>query len=391
MKWLVFSLLFSLSSTVFAAPMLSLPTQQKESDENLHKVYNYALAPMSHANWVYLGFAPRASDPSRVNIHISKAGFTLRLTMEMTEQEVAYYPQALINRAQKVSDILNRNNLSLAQPQLAQQRYFNTIAKIQQRPEATYKNGLAWLKTFYPNNVFEVKDGGAIKVVAHFVYPITTSRYASNKPYDGVYTTGYLDERRTDHTDLETGVSDHIFGGFPAFWFNGHIGIHGPIRYSNAGDRRRSGQPVTELWRENEIGNFNYDRQQEIQPKYRWDLIRTKGSQGCIRSEPMEIRHLLPASIHQLKSVQIHVMSTWDQVTLPGTKAPALVNVDYYIRDHYAPAMSQQQWLQQEAPQMLGQLNQMKTFPYLDTAVFEFFNSSRGPDGRSMIQLNQAE
>lgn len=391
MKWMVFSLLFLLSTTLFAAPMQSLPQLQKDPDENLQQVYNYVIAPMSHANWVYLGFAPRAVDPSRTNIYISKAGYTLRVTLEMTEQEVAAYPQSLISRAQRISDTLSRNNLSLAQPQLAQQRYFDTITKVQQKSEATYKNGLTWLKTFYPRNVFEVKNGGAIKVVAHFVYPITTSRFASQKPYDGTYTTNYLEERRTHHTDLETGVSDHIFGGFPAFWFNGHIGIHGPIRYSNKGDRDRSGRPVQQLWAENEIGNFGYNKMDGLNPNYRWDLIRTKGSQGCIRSEPMEIRQLLPASPHQAKGVQIYVMSTWDQVTLPGSAAPVFVNVDYYIRDHYAPALSQEQWLQQEAPHMLAQQKQMMNFPYLDVSVYEFFNSSRGPDTGSMTLLNQAE
>ncbi len=388
MKWLVFSLLFSLSSTVFAAPMLPLLTP-KESDDNFHQAYSYAIAPMNRANWIYLGFAPRATDPARVSIHLSKVGFTMRITLEMTEQEVASYPQNLVRRAQRVNEIMQQRALTLTQPSLGD-RYFAQIAQVQQRSQVDYKNGLAWLKKFFPNNIFEVSNQGSIRVVAHFVSPITTLRYGPHKPADGVYTTYSLEERKDFHRDLDTGKTDFIFGGFPALWFNGQIGIHGPIRFSNTGERDRSGRPIEQLWAENEIGNFAYNKAEGITPKYRWDLVRTRDSAGCIRAESMEIRHILPAYEASLKQVPIYVSSQWDQVTLPG-KAPAYVNVNYYIISPYLPPLTQEQWLQKEAPSMLSLQNQMLTFPYLDPATVEFYNSTGAADYQSMLQLNQAE
>lgn len=392
MKWIGLFLLVFVTSAAHSLPLHSLNLPKEDSSENLHKAYVYGPSEMNRANWIYLGYLPRATDPSRISINLSKMGHTMRITLEMTEQEVAAYPQYLVQKAQRYSSIMQQRALALAQPTLGQ-NYFNQIAQVQQRSQYNYKNGLAWLKKFFPQNIFEVSGQGAIKVIAHFVFPITTLSYGPHLPADGTYYTNYLDERRDNHTDLITGKKDFIFGGFPAFWFTGQIGIHGPIRFSKASEVNPStGQTMPNFWRDNEFGNFGYDKMADLNnPKYRWDLVRTKNSQGCIRAESMTVRHLLPANTHQAKSVPIHVQTQFDQIVVPGQSTAKYVNVAYYVVHPYQKPLTQDQWLQREAPNMLSQKSNLMTFPYLDPASVEFYNASGTADPNGMAQLNQAE
>lgn len=398
----VIALLLSnlLTGPASALPIMSLPEVSSEMDDSIHKASIYAVAPMDRANWIYVGYAPRMLDPKRVSMTISKASYTVRVTLEMTEQEVAEYPKYLIARAEKLAAISSGRELRVIQPTLWN-RYQNQINQVRSSSNSTYANGLNWLKTFFPKNVFElaaVKANGA-KVIAHFVYPVTMVRQGGGTAPDGTYYTFSFEERKTlhrnSHTDRETGEThytyDHIFGGFPALWFypsqNG-IGIHGPIRYSEKHEKARDGQTIPNYWLKSDAADFGYDRMTDIVPSYRWDLVRKKDSAGCVRSESMEIRHLLPSQHSEIARVPIHMTSKWDQVEVNGKLTP--INVDYYVMDPYSPQISKEQWLQQMAPQMLNQVDSLLSFPYLDPQTIEFVNKGGSADAHSMSLLNQA-
>lgn len=367
-------------STAHAAYLSELP--KVESAAKFEKASSYAIAPMRQANWVYLGFAPRMMDPSRVAIYLSKAGYTLRVTMEMNASEVAQYPQYLINRADVLNSTFQTRGLQVTQPSLWN-RYFDQIQKIRKDKIGDFKTGLKWLKTFFPKNLASVSDQG---VTIHFVYPITTFRGGPVLPPDGTYNPFDMEERKDYHND--EGKIDYVFGGFPAIWFyrtrNG-VGIHGPIRYSESHDNA-GGLPMPNFWRNNERGGFGYDPQIDIQAKYRWDLVRGKDSSGCVRTESMEIRHMLPPSLSDVQRVSVTAMSTWDQIVVGGQTK--FVNVEYYVVDPYQPPLSREEWLKREAPDMLGQ--NFIDMPYLDPSSVEFFNASGSADLNSMTILNRA-
>ena len=398
---LVLSTLFT--GPVSALPIMSLPELSSDQieDGSLHKTSIYAVAPMSNANWIYLGYAPRMLDPKRVSLTISKASYTVRVTLEMTEQEVANYPKYLVDRAEKLSAIVNQRDLNILQPTLWN-HYQNQINQVRSSSNGTYPNGLKWLKAMFPKNVFELSSPKAngVKVIAHFVYPVTMVRQGGGTAPDNTYYTFSFEERKTLHkagtyVDPQTGEErtqwDHIFGGFPALWFypsqNG-IGIHGPIRYSQKNEKARDGQSILNYWSKNDAGNFDYNRMVDLSPNYRWDLVRKKDSAGCVRSESMEIRHLLPSRHADIALVPIHMTSKWDQVEINGKLSP--INVEYYVMDPYSPQLTKDQWLQQMAPEMLSRSGELLGFPYLDPHTIEFKNKSGSADAHSMSLLNQA-
>lgn len=388
-----FSILLSTILTVaHAGPMLSLPSLKEDpvdASELLHKTSSYAIAPMNRVNWVYLGYAPRMQDPSRVSVHISRPGFTIRVTMEMTADDVANYPRYLMDRADDISSIFAQNNLRLTQPALMN-RFNAQINEVRKHANNTYAYGLYWLKAFFPNNVFELKTTKAngAKVVVHFVYPATMHAAGGMTAPEGTYYTYSFEERKDYHSDGV--VQDYIFGGFPAIWFYGSrlgIGIHGPIRFSNKGEMK-TGQKQEDFWVMSEPKNFGYNKQEGINANYRWDLVRKQNSGGCIRAESMEIRHLLPSAVSQIQRVPITMSYKWDQIEVDGRML--YVNVDYYTMDPYQMPLSRDQWFQQVAPQMIANQNSMIHFPYLDSASFEFMNSQGSADLPSMTLLNQA-
>lgn len=399
---LLLSNLLTLSAS--ALPLLGhLPIKNESPDQDplFHKSSIYSIAPMNVANWVYLGYAPRMMDPTRVSITVARASYTIRVTLEMTEQEVADYPKYLIDRAEKIDSILTNRNLRIAQPSLLN-RYQQKIAKVRASHNGTYASGLAYLKEFFPQNIFELKEtkSNGVKVIAHFVYPATMVRPGGETAPERVHYVYSFEERKTLHkagtyTNPETGEVttrwDHIFGGFPALWFfaseNG-IGIHGPIRYSEKHERSRAGEPIPQFWQKNDSVLSDYDRLADITPNRRWDLVRKQDSAGCVRSESMEIRHLLPAKLNDIKRVPIRMTYKWDEVEIDGVKMP--INVDYYVMDPYLPQLTKQQWLQQMAPQMLSQVDKMLNFPYLDPQSIEFFNKNGWADNDSMTLLNEA-
>lgn len=382
-----------------AGPMMKLevPGLQNEDQDLLHKANSYAIAPMNRANWVYLGYVPRMMDPSRVSITISKPSYTARVTLEMTEQEVAAYPQYLINRADQLEAIFGQRSLSVTQPTLFA-HYQQQINKVRSLPSGDYASGLKWLRAFFPKNIFELKSakGNGAKVIAHFVYPVTMVREGGGTAPDGTYYSFDVEERKDYHRFTYTNSNgeqatgtDYIFGGFPALWFypsqNG-IGLHGPIRYSNKGEKARDGQRIEDHWASNEPSIYN--KQVDITPNYRWDLVRKKDSAGCVRSESLEIRHLLPANLSDVKRVPITMTSRWDQIEVDSKVM--FVNVEYYMMDPYLKQLSRDQWFQSMAPQMLVNMNQIWHFPYLDAHSVEFVNRNGSADAHSMGLLNKA-
>lgn len=367
-----------------------------------------------NVNWVYVGMVPRMQDPKRISITVSKVGYTARVTLEMTAQEVADYPQYLIKRADEMKRIFENKRLTVSQPTLLA-RFHKQVDELRNSSDNSYERGLALLKKNFPKNIFELsstKANGA-KVIAHFVYPVTLQKTipGQDTARDGIYRLGghsQMIERMVYHTvtkevyDQNSGETkkqsstDYVFGGFPAFWFyqtpNG-IGLHGPIRFSETFETK-DGIPMLDYWKQTElIKDYNKLADIETTVKTRWDLVRKRDSSGCIRSESLEIRHLLPSNQATVGNVLITLTSNWDQVEVNGKLTP--INVDYYMLEPYPfpgqrSLTTKTEWFQQVAPQMLNQMNQVLDFPYLDPAGIELFNPQRSADPYSMALLNQA-
>ena len=386
-------------------------------DDLLHQVYVYQEQPMMTANWLYIGYAPRMNDPARVKVVISKQGFTMRVNMLMTEQEVAQYPKYLLDRSRSIDSTLANYGVSYDSQsstyrhvQSPSSKYYLEIPQLHRLNnykvnvervagdlnDETFNSGLALLELFFPQNVKVVQRSGQRMVEANFVYPITITKFGLVRPLNKVfpqaktYYTFSLDERRSEHNEytkvngrtVRTGrVADDLFDGFPAFWIDPGgrgTGVHGPIRYSEPTDNQ--GQ-MPNFWRDN-----NYlDQHQGIDPtrglnvRYRFEVIRTANSAACFRSEPMELRALLPSSLDAIKQVPFVVIDQFDKVD--GYN----VDVDYYTDNHYRKAnryawykkhyltYRERQMSENDQVAILeDRLTRTKIFPYLDPASLEF-------------------
>jgi hypothetical protein len=399
----------------------------------INPAYIYAEQARANVNWLYIGMVPRTQDSSRVKVIISKAGLTMRITQNLSIDEIADYPNYLIRRYRQVAQTIATEGLTFSQEYrfrdyeaqilIIEHELQSVAADLQSR----YTYGFNLLKRHYPQNVFEIVQNGSVAYVqTHFVYPITIHKSVT-WPRPGSYRPYIVEERRSYYSKAK-GL--HVFGGFPAFWLDpagAGTGVHGPIRFSDAGDGRRDGGEgrMRQFWTENNFLNEVVDPVTSLKPTYRWDLVRTNQSHGCFRAEPLEPRHLLPSNPHSIlddnkvkrnlgtgpgrntteidyDSVEFIVQAEYDTLTVEGYFQNAIVNVDYYVLDPYQKA-DKDGWLRQymltgaerkgkdwRTTLQTKMQSEIVTFPYLDPAALEFYTPSRGASSRVMGILNRA-
>lgn len=383
----------------------------------VHKVYTLQEQDMRVVNWMYVGEAPRINDPNRIKIILSKQGFTMRVNFWMTPEEVIDYPEYLYRKAQRMKEIIRhanegREGHTLEIPQMHRVEEFFHLAETVRPLGTSFNNSYDILRSFFPHNVRKIpcpNDRRKLCVEGNFVYPITTHRDAMVTLKNGfritrpmtqaiptaeTYYTEWVDERRSAHFEYydegplkghRTGeIADHLFNGFPAFWFktargSKGQGIHGPIRYSSVYD----GGIVRNDYLNDPSG------WQNINPTIRAELIRTANSEGCIRSEPMELRHLLPSDPKLVTQVPIHIINEIDMFDedLDGI-GDYYIDVNYYVENHYRKQNKRDWYLKHfityeerqyskhsgvSVEQILDQkLQRTRVFPYLHPRAVEF-------------------
>jgi hypothetical protein len=398
-----FNLLSSgLSSTEMASqrPVSdgALQGLSQESKIARFEAYTYQEQPMETVNWLYIGFAPRMNDPRRVRVILSKSGLTARVVMTLNDRELADYPGFLVRRARgiesQIAAVNRRGSVRLQIPQSRRfQQYLQQISDIERAGYQTADQGYELLSRFFPANVRRFRnDQGEWRTEAHFVYPITIHREALSMPISQaipsakVYNPFAVEERRSAHYDYDdqdgdgrvsrTQIRDHLFGGFPAFWLDPggkSVGLHGPIRFSSVDEP--AGLSQVRFIRDPLL-------LEQIQPRIRFDVVRTANSAGCFRAEPMEIRHLLPSRQELVRQVAFEVIDDFDRI------GQRIVDVDYYVENHYRE-QSRSRWYRRHLltfeekqrakvePEAVAEvLNQrirsLMVFPYLAPNVIEF-------------------
>ncbi|MEO0334967.1 MAG: hypothetical protein AAF202_01140 [Pseudomonadota bacterium] len=379
--------------------------------------YVYQVQRMSRVNWLYIGFAPRQEDPSKIRVVFSKRAKTMRVEMYLTRADLAEYPGYLVKRARRVQRLIDENSsddgrgIEFYQPWRLQNFYATTV-EISQRygiePDynnITFEQGYEILKERFPTNVFKTqgyRDDNSpddIAAVAHFVYPISTYKFGISWPPDKTYmikdvygpesVQWTVEERRSYHRirndEGEVVRTDHIFSGWPAFWIDGSgagTGVHGPIRYAKLNELGNSKQRapygnspsnMLKFWRENEFRRDPVNMTNGIEEiSYRWDVVRTSNSLGCFRAETLELRHLLPAD-----PMAIFNDVTWDVQTDVDTiqlgNDTKYVDVNYYMVNPFAFPLERERWVSREIDIDTQEfLDNAYLFEYLDPATLEF-------------------
>lgn len=394
----LFALICSSVSFGFVKMVPNMIQPNVENQQNkVHKAYVYQSQQMKYVHWMYIGFAPRMQDPKRVRVVFSKTGYTMRVSLQMTKEEVSNYARDLVNKNTEMNKIIAEQNHNVYQ--WWRMEIFNDeVIRIWQHYDtssnyshAKYLQGLELLKEKFPTNIFEMPNSASlgrndIGLVAHFVYPITIHKLGKNFPNNGVFTideifnynfdnasdskqksilSSRVQDRRTDYgirvacdkngdgvigaNERCRKIKNYIFSGFPAFWIYpspAGVGVHGPIRYSEPFENNKAGETcqnypkkMKDFWKANEFiaAHQGYEMQNALPSiKYRWDLIRTNDSAGCFRAETMELRHLLPTVKSDIvRELVWTITDKIDTVTLPGSTEPKYVDVDYYITNHY--------------------------------------------------------
>lgn len=399
----------------------------------IQPAYIYAEAARREINWMYIGMVPRMEDPQRVKVVMSKAGLTMRISLEMTPEEVADYPSFLSRRYRQMKDIISAENLSIPQ-QYRFDQFESQILAIENELRLTpgdvqsqYTYGFQLLKRHFPANVFEIVANGSVtRVEAHFVYPITIHSSVT-WPRPDTYRPYIVEERRSYYSKAP-GL--HIFGGFPAIWLDptgAGTGVHGPIRFSNASEGRRDkGEGrMRNFWAENNFLGEETPPTTDLEPTYRWDLVRRPNSHGCFRAETLEPRHLLPSDNQRIiddnkefrnlgkgpgrntkeidyDSVTFQIIAEFDRISVEGHLQNAIVNVAYYVVDPYQkpnPArwlkdnlLTSKERKREDADTILQtkMSTEIYTFPYLDPNALEYYTPNKGASLRTMTLLNQA-
>ena len=375
-------------------------------EDLLHNAYVYQTQSSQNVNWLYIGFAPRIDDGSRVSVTFSKKAKTMRVSIQMTKAEIAEYPRYLVRRALEVQNVIASNDISFYQ-QSRLKRYFGRIGTIQNqfdlRPgynEAKYSAGLNLLKSHFPQNIFEYissTDQNSLAVVAHFVYPITVhasktwpraGRYLISNAYDSPKWS--IQERRSTYTKGSGVKVSDIFGGFPAIWIKSSgagTGVHGPIRFSKYNEP--NGRQVApygnqrdrklKFWQENEFRDDAVSNGLENNLTLRWDVVRTNNSHGCFRAETLELRALLPSDPYEIWSqVHFNVIDHVDQIQTSA--GPKFVDVNYYLTNPYRFPSSRQDWLKNEIGGNVEEFMENSIlFDYLDPSTLEFRSANGGP------------
>lgn len=386
--------------------------QNLEEQGLLHQVYSYQEQEMDVVNWLYIGYAPRVNDPSRVKVYISKQGFTIRVNILMSPEELADYPAYLVRRARAIHDKWSDANFRLGhQLNFTQDNrvwpYISGLLAMENEVNQGSMNdkiqrGYRLLTQHFPYNI-QIVPGpdGRNWIEGNFVYPVTINRHGLSRPLSQVepeaksYTSFGFQERRSQHnaygiredgTYGVIGVQDHLFDGFPAFWLDPggkSIGLHGPIRYSTSRPtgNQADGPHIIERWRNNDYLN-DPSLLEGIDPLYRFEVIRTANSEGCFRGETMEIRQLLPANPDAVRRVEWIVLDHFDQL-----RDGSIVDLNYYVENHYRGQSNPREWhlrhfltyqertelSHQEQEELLDwRLQHTVRFPYLHPRVAEF-------------------
>lgn len=378
----------------------------------VQKAYTLQEQTMDKVNWLYIGYAPRIQDPKRIKVILSKQGFTMRVNFQMNPEEVADYPAYLKRRADDILKIWS-DQKTVDIKQIGRfQSYLEQVDNIASTGMDNFDGGYYFLSRLFPDNIRKITGpDGREWVEGNFVYPITvhktgkvfyekdgksTSMTPSMKrvsPPAKTYYTQDLQERRSEHwayleyedgTQERSHIQDHLFNGLPAFWFKmaagtKGAGIHGPIRYSSKTDKngvvRNDYLNDQSLW-------------EDIDPLYRFEVIRTANSEGCVRAEPMEMRHLFPSSPKLARQVPIHIIDEIDMFDedMDGV-GDKYIDVNYYVENHYGKQQKMDWYLKhfityeerQKAKKdnvsiesvLERKLQRTKVFPYLHPRIVE--------------------
>ncbi len=314
----------------------------------------YQSGPNIDACWLYAGFVPRMQDPKRMKIVISISGLTVRASMKMTKEEVAAYAQYMVRRAEAIKGIeqgLQKMDWAFRTGELKTvstpfkvidqcfyKNFFSEIAgKFLPLAGAGYEANLSLLKEKFGKRVFQNSDG---TVDLHMVFATTPpaggqgSQSEKVKKFAGI---SIFEERRSWYSrgeGSEQSDAMNVFAGFPTFWFNGQVGMHGPIRYADSADNAKL------LDGRNSDTGLGVDTCREKVDK-RWQLSRQFESHGCYRLEhTLAIRAMLPAQYSTsekqflAQSVPIELIKDFDRLEIPELGKKCIVGVDYYWLSH---------------------------------------------------------
>jgi len=297
----------------------------------------YQAGTNKDAGWAYIGFVPRTSRPENMKIIVSKRGFTLRAHAKFSQEEISHYAKYIVQKAKEMEEIRTgvtsvpwgKSNIKATFNMYEKAAYLKFLNEVKTNfalvPDGDFAENLEVLKKYFPDNVFYDEENEIVNL--HLVYAITTG-YASTKneewlrvaPQKGAYNIQNLEERRTYYSIEPT---THIFAGFPAFWFSGNIGIHGPIRYTT-NTNLMSGKHSTISTEGKPVSK-------------RWQLVRRPDSHNCFRMENhMEIRHIMPAystssmAQPELSKIKINIIDDYDKVDLDQDGVLETIGVKYY-------------------------------------------------------------
>lgn len=322
MKSLILCLFALVTFTALANPFLS--------SADLNKLV-FQQGEDKNAVWGYIGFLPRVEDPNRVQVIASKKGLTMRVSMTLTREEVEDYASFLVKKSEQMEEV-RLGDLTIRQADGTYSTPFNVMEKkayarflqtidVKVRPvvNAGFEENLELLKSFFGANLSSINDE---RVVLDMVFPISMQKaewknFAWTKalPKAGTYLAHTIENRRTFYSP----EASYIFAGFPAFWFNGAIGFHGPIAYTT-NSSMMAGLDLPE------------DQRPEKAVTKRWQLLRAPVSHGCMRMEHSnEVRSMLPSSDVLARKVKIVILDDYD--TVKNDEGTFVVGVKYYWFD----------------------------------------------------------
>lgn len=338
------------------------------------------------ASWLYAGFLPRMQDPERVRVVASYAGLSVRVSMLMTPDEVADYADYICQRAQQIEQLerglliqwgsgIKKTSFE-ALDEGFYRKFKTTVAtRFQPMRGAGYQANLQLLKELFPMSVFERKG----LVEFHMVFP-TTPPASPERRERSDFRVQAIDERRSFYSVEKS----HIFGGFPALWFNGNVGFHGPIRYVDSGD------DASML--KGRLSDTGKGADQKMVSK-RWQLHRAYESHGCYRLEHvLAMRAMLPAEATgdgkqpALYRVRVTVLKDFDYIDIDGDGQKELIGVKYYWIRHQAKP-NEKIWKQRFYAGV--DTSRLYEFPYLDPGAVQIKISGGRPEAM-MAMLNRA-
>lgn len=352
----------------------------------------YQAGANKDAGWAYLGFVPRVSSPENMKIIGSKKGFTLRVHAQFSRDEISHYARYIQNKAKEMEAVRNGEaEMSWGRGIIttpfdiyekgAYANFQNEVAtNFANVRDGDFRRNLELLKKYFPDNVFYDEDAEIVNL--QLVYAITTGKaelenynWLQVDPRQGEYHIQTFEERRA-HYSKEPNA--YVFGGFPAFWFSGNIGIHGPIRYTTY-KNLMSGEYAENLPEGKVVSK-------------RWQLVRKPDSHNCFRMENhMEIRHLMPAYFTknmtqpELSKIDIHVIEDYDRTDLNGDGVLETIGVKYYWENPNTPP-NEMKWKSKYYRD--GIPENLVEFEYRDPNIVQIRSRSNNLDA-TMTHLNR--